>query len=258
MRSQFGKGDAAYDGGRMHRSSASRDLFDAAARLADDAGSETMTALHMLKALLTSPTPVMAGVLEGAAGPRAPKPSETPLLEQYGRDLTQMARDGELKEVTERQAECKALLRNLAREPRQSVVLGCDSKRVVDAVVSAAAQAIAAGDVPAALKRKRLIDVTGTTWRGETGPDRMQLIAEAAGAADVILVAPPLKAPAEDAAPDAWWAIAEQAMKDASAQMICRADAAVCESAEGDVRWAKVARVMRLQDTTQDEIPWEL
>jgi ATP-dependent Clp protease ATP-binding subunit ClpA len=259
LRKRKGKGGCEFEGGRMHRSQASRDLFDAAAALADEAGSETLSAIHILEALLTSPTDAMADVLGNAAGSKPPKPSDIPLLAEHGRDLTQLAADGELAQVTDRQAECKALLQNLAHEERKSVLLLSDSKKTVDAIVSALAQTIAAGDIPSSMKRKRIIDVTGiVSGKGDYGVDLMEkLLTEAASAPNVILIAPPLQSSAGDNKSGSWLAMAEVAMTEQKSQLICRIAPEFCE-AEHAINWGRIAFTMRLQEKAHDDIPWEL
>jgi ATP-dependent metalloprotease FtsH len=71
LRGLLGKGGSPHRGGDMHRSPASREVFEAAARLAADAGSETLMALHLLQALLASPSPPMLLVLGEAVGQKA-------------------------------------------------------------------------------------------------------------------------------------------------------------------------------------------
>jgi hypothetical protein len=110
LRGRLGKGGHPYTGGQMHRSQASRDLFEAAARAADQAGSEVLAASHLLEAILKSPTPALAGLLRGAGGPKPPPATKTPLLDQHGQDLGRKAAELNLSGPGSREVEGRALL----------------------------------------------------------------------------------------------------------------------------------------------------
>src|SRR6266480_5479672 len=56
LRSHLGHGGQAHDGGYLHRSPASRQVFEHAARMAEDEGSDVLLAAHLLNSLLASPT----------------------------------------------------------------------------------------------------------------------------------------------------------------------------------------------------------
>ena len=77
LRGLLGLGDSPYHGRTLHRTPESRELMNAAARLASDRGSDTLTASHLLQAILVGPTPPMLLVLGDAAGkpPQPPDPS---------------------------------------------------------------------------------------------------------------------------------------------------------------------------------------
>ncbi|MFQ5473737.1 MAG: hypothetical protein ACE5FA_12760, partial [Dehalococcoidia bacterium] len=83
LRSAMGSGSCKYGGGVIHRSSASREVFDRAARLADDTGSESLSPIHVLEVILASPSPTMEKTLGEAVGPRIPRATETPLLAEF-------------------------------------------------------------------------------------------------------------------------------------------------------------------------------
>ena len=78
LRERLGKGDSTYDGGQLHRSQASRDMFKVAEGFAQHAGSETLTAVHFLEALLTAPTKAMRDVLGDAVRTRPKEVPEKP------------------------------------------------------------------------------------------------------------------------------------------------------------------------------------
>jgi ATP-dependent Clp protease ATP-binding subunit ClpC len=99
--------------------------------------------------------------------------SGTPTLASYSRDLTAAARAGELDPVIGREVEIDRMVSILARRSKNNPVLIGDPGVGKTAVVDGLAQRIAAGNVPAVLKDKRLLAlslgplVAGTKYRGE-------------------------------------------------------------------------------------------
>ncbi|MCP4897997.1 MAG: hypothetical protein GY906_13575, partial [bacterium] len=60
LRRTLGSGGRPFEGGELHRSQASRDLFDATARRIDDAGGDTLEPIHLFSELMEQPTEVIA------------------------------------------------------------------------------------------------------------------------------------------------------------------------------------------------------
>ena len=94
-------------------------------------------------------------------------------LEKYGRDLTELARDGKLDPVIGRDEEIRRTIQLLGRRTKNNPVLIGDPGVGKTAIVEGLARRIADGDVPEGLKTKRLVAldmaamVAGAKYRGD-------------------------------------------------------------------------------------------
>ncbi|MFA5892341.1 MAG: ATP-dependent Clp protease ATP-binding subunit [Candidatus Margulisiibacteriota bacterium] len=106
-------------------------------------------------------------------GRKTARASKTPLLDQFGRDLTAMAADKKLDPVVGRAQEVERVVQILSRRRKNNPVLLGEAGVGKTAIVEGLAQKIIVGDIPHTLLGKRLVSldmgllIAGTRYRGE-------------------------------------------------------------------------------------------
>jgi ATP-dependent Clp protease ATP-binding subunit ClpC len=122
----------------------------------------------------------------GSSGTTAIK---TQTLDEFGRDLTELAREGKLDPVVGRQAEIERVMQILTRRTKNNPCLIGEPGVGKTAIAEGLALRIVSGDIPDLLKNKRIVAldlaglVAGTKYRGEF-EERMKKVLEEVRKAD--------------------------------------------------------------------------
>lgn len=119
--------------------------------------------------------------------------SDTPTLDQYGRELTQLAKDGKVDPVIGRDKEIERVIQILSRRTKNNPVLIGEPGVGKTAIAEGLAHKINAGQIPENLKDKRLITldlsamVAGAKYRGEF-EDRLKKVMEEVRNSDNVIL----------------------------------------------------------------------
>jgi ATP-dependent Clp protease ATP-binding subunit ClpC len=126
-----------------------------------------------------------AGLAEGDA--------DTPILNQFARDLTRAARGGELDPVIGRAAEIERIVQILSRRTKNNPVLIGEPGVGKSAIVEGLAQLIVEGNIPETLRGKRVLSldlagmVAGAKFRGEFEERMKNAMAEVKESGNLVL-----------------------------------------------------------------------
>ena len=119
--------------------------------------------------------------------------TDTPTLDRFGRDLTRLAKNGELDPVIGREKEIERVIQILSRRTKNNPVLIGEAGVGKTAIAEGIAQKIAKGALPEPLLNKRLVTielggiVAGTKYRGEFEKRMEKILNEIRKSKNIIL-----------------------------------------------------------------------
>ncbi len=192
----------------------SKRALELAAREATDRGKELISTEHILLGLMGDPRNRACRVLANLnistdnirksitqmvlstknSGEKPRGNSKTPVLDEFCRNLTDLAAKGELDPVIGREQEIARVIQILSRRGKNNPILIGEPGVGKTAIAEGLAQRIVAGQVPRKLKDMRVCSldlgnmVAGTKYRGEFEDRLKKLLDEVRIAEDVILV----------------------------------------------------------------------
>jgi ATP-dependent Clp protease ATP-binding subunit ClpC len=129
----------------------------------------------------------------GPGGKGEAAPSSSPVLDQFGRNLTQLAREGKLDPVIGREKEIERVMQVLSRRTKNNPALIGEPGVGKTAVVEGLARSIVAGEVPETLKDKQIFTldlgsvVAGSRYRGDFEERLKKVLKEIRSRGDIIL-----------------------------------------------------------------------
>ncbi|MFE6859527.1 ATP-dependent Clp protease ATP-binding subunit [Nocardia sp. NPDC057668] len=198
MRAAAGSGVGAHGADHaLALSPAAKAALRNAQRSAAEAGSSYIGPEHILLGIAASPESPAAQALSGAKLPAAsaPRPpSDTPTLDEYGRDLTAEARAGKVDPVVGRAEEIEQTVEILSRRRKNNPVLIGDPGVGKTAIVEGLAQRIVNGDVPETLAGRRVVAldvaslVAGSKYRGEFEERLTKILDEVRAHSDELVI----------------------------------------------------------------------
>ncbi|HEX6679289.1 MAG TPA: AAA family ATPase [Gaiellaceae bacterium] len=155
---------------------------------------EESPAGQLLQRFGLSHTKLRGAVIRGVEAGAPREQSKTPRLEEFGRDLTQEAREGKLDPVIGRAEEIEQTIEILSRRTKNNPALLGEPGVGKTAIVEGIAQRIVGDEVPETLAGRRVIAldlagmIAGTKYRGEFEERLKTVIDEIRGASDELLL----------------------------------------------------------------------
>ncbi|HEX3044144.1 MAG TPA: ATP-dependent Clp protease ATP-binding subunit [Bacillota bacterium] len=210
-----------------HRSARCKEMFVLADEIHAAEGNEKITLTNMMTAVLKAESDIIAQLFqefflaqellllrlakhtgndsegfEAKPNPIQPGPkvnhpsaqtSPTPFLDQYGRDLTALARAGQINPVIGRNAEMKQMVRILIQKERNNILLAGDAGVGKTSLVEGLAQKLLQPGLPDPVKNFRIIEITvanlvaGAKFRGAFEEKMACLLKEASSNPNIVL-----------------------------------------------------------------------
>lgn len=212
MRKRAGIGHVEYQQGQvMHRSDSLRSIFDEARIIADQMRSPKIHLNHICLALLQNRNLIACRVLsekgidptrlaeavrasqkQNDIEPRSARKPDT-FLARFGRDLTELARQGRLSPAIGRRHEVLLLIQTLSRHSKNNPILIGEPGVGKTAIVEILASRIAAGKDAHVLNGKRIIEISmsavlaGSQMRGAVEERLNGIVHECAEQPEIIL-----------------------------------------------------------------------
>ncbi|MFT7463794.1 MAG: ATP-dependent Clp protease ATP-binding subunit ClpC [Pseudohongiellaceae bacterium] len=204
LESAIRQGGASGLSGTMAPTPRCRAVIDLAARIATRHRSRVVEPAHLLEAILhegrSIPMRLMrtrdvdvAALQENLHREAEVLPSPTPMLEQFGRDLTALAAEGRMSPVIGRRGEMDLLSQVLLRKNKNNPVLVGEAGVGKTAVVEGFALQLTMPDCPEPLRGRRIVElamgslVAGTKYRGQFEERLLGILAELKAHPEVIL-----------------------------------------------------------------------
>ncbi|NLY42692.1 MAG: ATP-dependent Clp protease ATP-binding subunit [Clostridiaceae bacterium] len=159
-----------------------------AVRILSDLGLDAQKAYNEILRLLSEEAPGVSGIPRSAS-----TYANTPTLNQFGRDLTDMAREGKFDPIIGRDKEIERVIQILSRRTKNNPCLIGEPGVGKTAIAEGLAQKIVEGNIPEILKDKRVVTldlssmVAGAKYRGEFEERLKKAIDEIRKAGNVIL-----------------------------------------------------------------------
>jgi ATP-dependent Clp protease ATP-binding subunit ClpC len=163
-------------------------------REGEGVAARVLTNLGVDPAKVRVQTTSLLGAEQQTQAGQAKGKSKTPTLDAYGRDLTQLAREGKLDPVVGRATEIERVIQILSRRTKNNPALIGEPGVGKTAIAEGLAQRVIAGDIPDLLRDKRVITldlaglVAGTKYRGEFEERMKRVMDEIRGAAGEIIL----------------------------------------------------------------------
>ncbi len=159
-----------------------------AVRMLIDLGTDPQKLLAEIVKMLSDDAPSSTGEPKSAAAY-----SNTPTLNQFGRDLTEMAREGKFDPVIGRENEIERVVQILSRRTKNNPCLIGEPGVGKTAIAEGLAQRIVEGNIPETLKGKRVVTldlssmIAGAKYRGEFEERLKKAIEEIRKVGNVVL-----------------------------------------------------------------------